>query len=333
MKIINKILNWIYHLFEKHWIFSLIVKGLVAIWFTLHGTAVGKFFKITSADGDMTSGGVCATVIVYLLFVIIVFSEVYYNKFGEKKELDALKAEIFILKEVEDGLQSVSASKIDTLRALVANHLSSSEPLPLIISKPQLQLSKITEKCMECFLKILNAKQTRFRYKDISYSLIYRFDKDWNIISPNGVELPSVIGTNCSTFDYMIKTGDMSKFINRKECGIQDGAYRETRRDKDCKDKGKPMGSIFCRNFKITHSKGTIAEAVLAISTYGGYFVPSDDDVEKKIFQSNIEECIFEKFEKQIKLELCLLWLEEHKKENTSNINGKYIFAGGKSNV
>lgn len=79
--------------------------------------------------------------------------------------------------------------------------------------------------------------------------------------------------------------------------------------------------SIFCRNFKITHSQGTIAEAVLAISTYGDYFVPSDKDTEKKIFQANIEECIFKKFEKQIKLELCLLWLEKHKKQNITNDN------------
>lgn len=323
MKIVNKFLNWIYHLFEKHWFFNLLIKGMVAMWFTLHQTTVGKFFKITNSAGDMTAWGICATILVYGLFTIIAISEVYYQKFGEKNEIDLLRAENFILKEVEDGLQSVSMSKIDTLRALVANHLSSSDPLPPIVSKPQVQLSKITEKCMECFLKILNAKQTRFRFNDVSYSLIYRLDKEWDIISPTGVELPSVISTGCSTFDHMIKSGDMSKFINRKEVGIQEGTYKETRRDKDCKDTGKPMGSIFCRNFKITHSQGTIAEAVLAISTYGDYFVPSDKDAEKKIFQSNIEECIFKKFEKQIKLELCLLWLEKNKKENIVNTNNK----------
>ena len=322
-KFFNKVFNWIYHVFEKHWLINLLIKGMVAMWFTLYQTVVGKFFKITDINGNMTTWGKIATITAYCLFVIIAISEVYYQKLGEKNEIDSLKAENFILKEVEDGLQSVSMSKIDTLRALVANHISSSEPLPLIISNPQGQLYKITEKCMECFLKILNAKQTRFRFKDISYSLVYRFDKDWDIISPTGVELPSVMGTNCSTFDYMIKSGDMSKFINRKEDGIQQGIYKETRRDRDCKDKGKPMGSIFCRNFKITHSQGTIAEAILAISTYGGYFVPSDKDVEKKIFQSNIEDCIFEKFEKQIKLELCLLWLEKHKQQDITNMNNK----------
>ena len=314
MKRVDKVLNHIYYVFEKHWLWNLAIKALVALWFTLYQTKIGEFFKITNSDGSITWFGVGVTIFVHFLFAVIVVSEVYYSRRGESKEINTLRAENFILKEVEESLQSVANCKAETLRSLVGKYISqgSSASIPAIVSNPEKQISKILEKCVKCFLDILNADQKRIDFKDVSYSLIYRFNNDWKIISPNGIELPSIIGTDCSTFDYMINSEKLSKFINRKEKGIEDGEYKATRRDIDCKENGDVMGSIFCRSFKISHSQGGIADAILAISTYGNYFVPSDKENEKRIFRSNIEEYIFKGFENQLKLELKLLWLKEH---------------------
>ena len=112
----------------------------------------------------------------------------------------------------------------------------------------------------------------------------------------------------------------MSKFLNRKEDGLTNNTYKSTDRDTDCQEKGKPMGSVFCRSFNIRHPKGILAEAVLSISTYGEYVVPNNNLIQKHNFQSNVEEYIFSTFERQIKVELCLLWLQEYDNRNANNL-------------
>ena len=120
----------------------------------------------------------------------------------------------------------------------------------------------------------------------------------------------------------MIKNQKMSKFINQKEDGLKSKTYKATDRDADCQEKGKPMGSIFCRSFNIRHPKGILAEAIMSISTYGECVVPDNNTIEKQNFQSNVEEFIFSTFERQVKVELCLLWLQEYEK-NSITINNK----------
>lgn len=307
----------IYNLTKVHWIWYTIIISLPSIWFTFLVPIFGVSLHLKDENGNFSIGGIIGSIIVVTLSLIIAgFNNHYASKSGFG-ELEKLRGHIEYLEKITDSVDNICDEKYKQIRSTISQVKENRKSSPEIISRPSNQLMKILEQISMCLVTFMERPDEKYAPKDFFVTLSYNFPQENNIwrwvdgTIERGIALSELTGEGKnSTFNYIRNSKKAYYFNNKKEDAMLDGKYLYDSYDETNAANGKPVGSIFCYNFKICLGNITYVDAILSISTQQKRFAVENDQVKINNARDNTVRLVKEYFGRRISIELGLLYLD-----------------------
>ena len=297
-----------HNLTKRHWIWYTLIVSAPTIWFTFVVSVFGKVLHIKNAAGDFTLGGkIISAVVIVLSFVISLMNNRYASK-SEFGELEKLRGHVEYLDRITESVDSICDQKATKITRTIYQVKKENKNVPEIISDPRKQLEKILEQIAVCLAAFMKRPQEKYSSKDFTITMAYNFpveNKDWIWLDGTIANLE-----NKSTFNHVRTSNKKYYFNNKKENAKKEDRYMYDSYDVTNEANGKPIGSIFCYNYKIHQGNTTYVDAILTISTKQKRFVNEDDDEKIENARDNIIRLVDENFGRRIKIELGLLYLD-----------------------
>lgn len=302
---------------KKHWICYTIILSLPTIWFTLLCPVFGTIIHVKNQDGEFTLCGKFLSVIVIMVSVGIALFNNYYSSKSEFGELEKLRGHIEYLEKIENSVDSICDEKATQIRRTIQRVKNNEKASPEIISKPSNQLKRILEQIATCLVTFMERPDEKFSFKDFLVTLAYNFpeeNKEWIWLDgtiEGGITLEELTDlSKTSTFNYIRTRKKTYYFNNSKEDAKQQDQYIYDSNDWTNFEDKKPVGSIFCYNFKIRQNNIVYVDAILSISTQGKRFVKNGDKQKIENVKDNMINLVKEHFGRRITIELGLLYLD-----------------------
>lgn len=311
-----------HNLTKRHWIWYSIIISAPTLWFTFFAPVLGKTLRIKNETGDFTKGGIVISAIVVLISLALVLFNNWYASRSEYSELEGLRGHIDFLEKITDSVDLICDEKATQIRRIIDQVKNKKRNSPDIISKPSNQLNKILEQISACLVTFMERPDEKFSFKDFFVTLAYNFpeeNQEWVWLDgtkERGISLKELTDPkNNTAFNYIRTSHKTYYFNNKKEDAKKDCRYLYDSFDITNEENGKPVGSIFCYNFKINQGNKTYVDAILSISTQQKRFVDEDDERKTKNdkienAKDNIIILVREYFGRRISIELGLLYLD-----------------------
>lgn len=148
-------------------------------------------------------------------------------------------------------------------------------------------------------------------YVDVSLIYKYRKEEQWKWIAgksgiSEGEQLNSFVNEEGTLFHYMMNNPDESPLFRNKKEDIIDKCYKAGRRDRLFKNKGSVMAT------KLTYfnDKEPLIDAMLLISSYGVYFVNTEDQNEIKEFEEIMSYEVLPYYVSMLQSEMGAMYLQ-----------------------
>lgn len=312
---------------KKHWVWYTIIISLPTIWFTFICNVLGTTIHIKDENGHFTIGGIILSIIVISVSIIISLFNNYYASKSEFGELERLRGYIEYLEKIENSVDAICDEKATQIRKIIQQVKKNGKVSPEIISNPSNQLKKILEQIAECLVKFMERPDEKYTFKDFFVTLAYNFpledDKEWTWLDgtvERGISLQKLTDLSSkSTMNCIRNSHKTYYFNNSKEDAKSHSEYLYDDYDKTNEDNGKPVGSIFCYNFKIRQNGSIYVDAILSISTQGKRFAEEGDKEKIDNAKDNMVNLVKEHFGRRITIELELLYLDYIKQCNAES--------------
>lgn len=320
----KKISGIIFRIFKNHWYIYILIVGTPSAWFSAILPYTGHFFNLVDENNSLTTMGIILTFIVMFLVAIIVFVHDSYLKYTEDNYNEVIKGKRDFLQEIIKNVDKICDEKLSTIRSRVIAEKEGGVEKATIISVPQKQLCRIIEGMTECLVNLLNSEDNVLKFGDFLITIAYCFPMEkvswqWTDDSKEkDMELEDLIDDQClSTFNFLLKTNNPYYFNNSKENAKSNGQYAYTPLDELCSNSNEIVGSIFCYRYKIRKGKTVYIDAMLSITTQKKRFSKSDDNRTCNNVCENMVSIVKDYFGKRIGIELCLLYLEYLKNQES----------------
>lgn len=327
-KILLKFAEWQH----KHWVASLLLVRLMALWFSFIIAYGGESLRLITTSNNkkqLTWLGVICTVIL-ILFVVIGDISIKFERDRDKKKHD--NGAMFILKIVRDATSRLCDSKYNTLVNIIDNiNRGIRTSVPEIISNPEKQLIELADQLSNSLCRLLQEnKGEKWRQSDVFVSIAYEYPSEeqgkWHWATrERGLSLDDLFkkDTNgrISTMQFCLEKIGNKVFFNSKQDAFQEKHYIPDN-DDEYDSNGKLLGSIACFEDTIKKNDVEYIHYVLTISTYDKRFVSIEQsDYEKsedadiayneavEATSYNMRKNVVCEFQMRAKIELCLLYL------------------------
>ncbi len=307
----------IHNLTKRHWIWYTILISSPTIWFTFIAPVFGTMLHIKDSNGGFTIGGKIISCIIILLTIII---SLWNNRHASKSEfgkLEKLQGHIEYLEKIIDSVDAICDEKATQIRRTIHQVKSSTIQSPEIISRPSNQLNRILEKIALCLVEFMERPDEKYSFKDFFVTLAYNFpveNEEWAWLdgtTERGISLKELTDlNNKTTFNYIRTSQKTYYFNNRKEDAKNEDRYVYDSFDSTNEANGKPVGSIFCYNFKVRQGNVTYIDAILSISTQQKRFAEDDNREKIENTKDNMIRLVKEYFGRRISIELGLMYLD-----------------------
>lgn len=302
---------------KRHWFIYTLVISLPTFWFTFITPVFGKAIHIKNTAGDFTIGGKIGSIVVILFTVTIALLNNYHASKTEFGELERLRGHIEYLEKITDSVDSICDEKAIQIRRTIQQVKKSDKSSPEIISNPSNQLRKILEQISICLVTFMQRPDENYSFKDFFVTLAYNFPEEndkWVWLEgtvERAISLEELTKNNSkTTFNYIRSSQKTYYFNNRKEDAKKEDRYLYDSFDITNEDSGKPVGSIFCYNFKIRQGNSVYVDAILSISTQQKRFAADGDSKKIENARDNMIRLVKEYFGRRITIELGLLYLD-----------------------
>ena len=316
-------------LIKKYWVIYTIVTFIPTIWFPIGVGMFGHRWNLKSyIDGEeiYTGFGIVMSLVIVLIPLLFNLLNNWYNHLDIHK-IEEITAEANFYKNIQDNVECLSDEKLGSLKLALDGKEDLSQDFPQIITRPTNQISHIIDQLKFLLCRLLDKPTSRYSQKDFKISMIYRFPciagDDWrwfdNEDAGTGTVQKMVNQESKTAFAYLIKNNKKTLFRNRKEDAEKEGQYTYNATDQEARATQKCIGSIYCYRIKVQRAGKTYVDAIVSITTEKKRFVMSQDedgeDSEEKIrnVQSNLD-VVRETFDRQLQIELCLLYFDELRK-------------------
>ncbi len=302
---------------KKHWIWYTIIITLPTIWFTFFCTVLGTTLKIKGETGNFTILGKILSAIIILISIVISLFNNYYASKSEFGELERLRGHIEYLEKIENSVDSICDEKAMQIKKTIYQVKKTGKNSPEIISNPSNQLKKILEQIAECLVSFMERPDEKYSFKDFFVTLAYNFPEEsdeWSWLegtTERGMSLNELTDlSNKTTINYLRTNQKTYYFNNCKEDAKREDRYVYDEYDLTNEENGKPVGSIFCYNFKIRQNNLVYVDAILSISTQVKRFAEENDKGKIDNAKDNMVNLVKEHFGRRITIELGLLYLD-----------------------
>lgn len=307
----------IHNLTKRHWVWYTIFISSPTIWFTLVVPILSKFFKLQDAQGNYTTVTIVISIIIIILTEILAFFNNKYASNSEFGELENLRGHIAYLEKITDSVDMICDEKATQVKRTIQQVKEGSNEVPKIISKPSNQLNKILEQISVCLVTFMERPDEKYSFKDFFVTLAYNFPEENNEwvwldgTTERGISLEELTNLqNKTTFNYIRTSQKTYYFNNRKEDARREDRYLYDSFDNTNEVNLRPVGSIFCYNFKVRQGNKTYIDAILSISTQQKRFAEDGNSEKIENAKDNMVRLVKEYFGRRITIELGLLYLE-----------------------
>lgn len=318
---------------HKHWILSLLLVRLLAVWFSFVVTYAGEslhFIKVLDGGKkQFTAFGIICTL---LLIAFVTFGEMSLKYDREKDHKKYERGAAFMLRNLRDATSSLCDSKYNTLVSAIDNiKKTSGADVPEIVSNPEKQLDGLANQITSCLCQLLQEdKGEKWRIEDIFVSIAYEYPSDapgeWHwATKERGLSLQELFKedteSRISTMLYCLRNKGNKVFYNSKQVALQEKHYMPDLVDEYDTD-GNLLGSIACFEDTIKKNDVVYIHYVLTISTYDKKFVSIDasnyENQEEADFayheaedavKYNMYKNVVSDFMMRARVEFCLLYL------------------------
>lgn len=306
----EKILGILIQGVNKHYIFKAILAVLVLIWLPIVIKYFGVMLKLCESDGSLTILGFVTTITIYLLQAVIIFLAVIEsrNSRNYQSDIEKLESNIKVYEIIRAKEFHVYDDRYDSIITYI-NKWNSKNIKYNDLLNPIRQLKCISNQIGECLKETISNSHGK-----LVVSIAYNFptiNDEWKWIDTNdlhgGLTIKELIASNESSFYKVYSKEEPIVFYLDKEEAHKDRYYIWDSIDRN--KKNREIGSILCKEIRVSTQDEIIGRAILSVSSYSFKF-DSDNNNEKKI-QEIIENIILQPFEKQIRSELGLLYLHE----------------------
>lgn len=326
----NKFLLFISTLQTHYWFVYLLIVRLSLLWYSLILTYCGNDLKLVHSLENgrkvLTKTGWVGTVIITILVIVGEAAKKYSESL---QELPSGSGGFAVLNNLRNGFQRICNSKYQTLlseiHSIKKGQSIDLNTIPDIISNPIKQLDIISKEMAVCLRYLLREDgDSNWQDDDLYISIAYQFPKendDWHwateehgmcfeeLLTPQFDENQSK--NIISTFKYLISSKGNVVFFNSKAQAYERGKYIPD--DLDEYNNGKLLGSIACYEDVIKKSDVNYIRFILTITTYSRPFASETQFVEN--IKHNMKTFVIADFFSRIRIELCLLYIEQLKKQ------------------
>lgn len=333
MKWIGKALSRYASWQHKHWILSLLLVRLLAVWFSFVVTYVGEALYLIkvlqNGRKQFTAFGIICTL---LLIAFVTFGEMSLKYDREKDHKKYERGAAFMLRNLRNATSSLCDSKYNTLiSAIDSIKKSSGADIPEIISNPEKQLDGLANQISNCLCQLLQEdKGEKWRIEDVFVSIAYEYPSDapgeWHwATKERGLSLQDLFseGTEgqISTMLHCLRKEGNKAFFNSKQDALAEKHYVADLED-EYDVNGNLLGSIACYEDTIKKNDVVYIHYVLTISTYDKKFVSIDSsnyDTQEEAdiayqeavdaVKYNMYKNVVYDFMMRARVEFCLLYL------------------------
>jgi len=310
-------LEIIHNISKRHWIVYTILVSSPTIWFTFIIPFLGQTLSLKDANGDYTFWGQMISLLVIVATVVVALLNNWYASKTEFGELEILKGKIQYLEKIMDSVDSICDEKTSQIRKIIHQVKTTEKSSPEIISNPANQLKKILESIKSCLVVFMERPDLRYSYNDFIITLAYNFpeENDEWVWLEGTIEREMSLANltdlaKKSTFNYLRTSNKTYYFNNRKEDAKKDDRYIYDPTDETNAVNERPVGSIFCYNYKIEKGGKTYVNAILSISTQQKRFADNEDVQKIANARDNMILLVKDYFGRRINIELGLLYLD-----------------------
>jgi len=301
----------IYNYLKKKWFLGATIMTFPAMYYILVAR-VGKKFMLTDNSGDLTLAGLILFVICVLINIICNYykSFVEYKNFQNKNDMQALLRHIL---SSDNTMNNEKYKLVEKFLHESYHKKDFSNPFKNV-EKPLKILNYLATELCNCISKI-----TQIDREDIGISIIYKynFSECWEKPICENVSKSSIskiIENKASTAYKALHDVQSTVFYAIKEQAIKEGHYVPSGKDENFN------GSILCSRLSICCNDTDYIYAVLSITTYNKSLCENNNE----IFNENLN-IILSPFITRIQTELCLIYIDAYKKNNSSKKNKKII--------
>lgn len=324
---------------HKHWILSLLLVRLLAVWFSFVVTYAGEtLYLIEVLENGRKQFTVFGIICTLLLIAFVTFGEISLKYDREKDHKKYERGAAFMLRNLRDATSTLCDSKYNTLVSVIDNiKKSSGNDIPEIISNPEKQLDGLASQISNCLCQLLQEdKGEKWRVEDVFVSIAYEYPSDapgqWHWATrERGLSLQELFreGTEgqISTMVYCLRNKGNKVFYNSKQTALAEKHYVPDLGDEYDAD-GNLLGSIACFEDTIKKNDVVYIHYVLTISTYDKKFVSIDasnyeaqeeadtayQEAEDAV-KYNMYKNVVSDFMMRARVEFCLLYLSRLKNQ------------------
>lgn len=269
-------------------------------------------------------------ILIYLLIAIIVsiffiwlncfLSTKDYNILTKKAydemllELNTLQADNIIYSDILDIFNHLCDHKFQTLRTVLNKTSNGKENhVGQIISDPQNQIINMLNEYMCAFLKRFTESTENTRYSNYHIAVSAAFktkNSDWqwfqNCEPESGVRAKNLASDPQTAFFHLLSAKDRFILYNSKkaEASLKQYIFTNTSGND---------GSLVGRRIAVGDAADPFIEIVIFFSTTGDIlFVPDNNERQIKELKNKLKGWFFNAFDKRIKIELALFFLNNY---------------------
>lgn len=294
-------------LFNRHWIWKIIIAFLPSVWLPVIVKYLGVQISCVTEQQHLTTTGWVITIAVYALSLLILFVSSYGTKRdAEKRASIAMERDIYrstnqyydkLIASVHSAHIAKSALLLESARTYQQSGML---PYTTLIDPIQ-QLKSLSTEIRACFHDLTAIPKDR-----IVVSMAYELPgHDWAWVDHHvvmgGLSLDALSTNQNTAFYKLIHSDEPMIYIPDKVKALRDRQYVSDGRDGEYRN----IGSLVCWKVDaITSENISLGRLVVSISSYGRQFSTDDSqDVRESI------NLIFRLFEEQIIIELVCLYL------------------------
>lgn len=344
---IEKVRKWISNLMIKfaewqqlHWVLSIILVRLLAVWFSFILAFAGEPLLIRVVSEGKKQLTLLGIVCSFFLILFAAFSEISLKYLNMKDQKSHDNGAMVILRNLRDSTLSLCESKYNTLLQEISRIKNNrNQSVPEIISNPEKQLDGLANQMTNCLCQLLqDGKGDKWRQSDIFVSIAYEFPTDspgiWHWATrERGLSLGELFATDkdcVSTMRFRLQSKGNKTFYNSKQEAFLDKKYIPDS-DDEYDANGNLLGSIACYEDTIKKNDIAYVHYILTISTYDKHFVSinpgnfeSQEEADRAYIDAvetvkyNMYKNIVLDFMMRARVEFCLLYLSQLKRSNGS---------------
>lgn len=326
----------------KHWIWSLLLVRLLAVWFSFIVAYAGETLYLVKVSNtgrkEFTVFGIVCTII---LIAFVTLGELALRHEREKDRRTHDLGAVLMLKHVRDATSSLCDSKYNTLLNAIDNLKSTGNvTIPDIVSNPEKQLDNLSNQMSSCLCELLQGeKGEKWRVEDVFVSIAYEYPSDepgvWHwATKERGLSLNELFAQcddgQISTMSHCLRNKGNKVFYNSKQDALKANHYIPDLHD-EYDAGGNLLGSIACFEDKIKKNDVVYIHYILTISTYDKKFISIDatnydtkEEAEEAYRNAedavkfNMYKNIVSDFLMRARVEFCLLYLSQLRKQYAS---------------